>query len=56
MEDGTYVKPPDARLAYGTMTLVRANICVQSARSLAQVCVIAIRYSAVRRQTEVSPG
>lgn len=56
LEDGTYVKPPNAKIAYGSMVLVRAAIVTDAARALAQACVISIRYSAVRRQTEVSPG
>lgn len=56
LEDGTFVKPPNAKIAYGSMVLVRAAIVTDAARSLAQACVISIRYSAVRRQTEVSPG
>lgn len=56
LEDGTYVKPPNAKIAYGSMVLVRAAIVTDAARALSQACVISIRYSAVRRQTEVSPG
>ncbi|XP_021378180.1 peroxisomal acyl-coenzyme A oxidase 1-like [Mizuhopecten yessoensis] len=56
LEDGTYVKPPNSRLSYGSMTLIRAAIVGDSSRGLAQACTISIRYSAVRRQTEVYPG
>ncbi|XP_069105551.1 peroxisomal acyl-coenzyme A oxidase 1-like [Argopecten irradians] len=56
LKDGTYVKPPNARLSYGSMTLVRAVIVGDASRGLSQACTIAIRYSAVRRQTEISPG
>ncbi|XP_060068145.1 peroxisomal acyl-coenzyme A oxidase 1-like [Ylistrum balloti] len=56
LEDGTYVKPPNAKISYGTMTLIRVRIVANVSRCLAQACVIAVRYSAVRRQTEVSPG
>ncbi|XP_062581681.1 peroxisomal acyl-coenzyme A oxidase 1-like [Saccostrea cucullata] len=56
LEDGTYVTPPDQRIAYGTMVLIRAKIVGMISSSLATACVIAVRYSAVRRQTEVSPG
>nr|XP_022336079.1 peroxisomal acyl-coenzyme A oxidase 1-like isoform X1 [Crassostrea virginica]XP_022336087.1 peroxisomal acyl-coenzyme A oxidase 1-like isoform X1 [Crassostrea virginica] len=56
LEDGTYVPPKNQRIGYGTMVFVRAHIVTNSARGLAKACVIAIRYSAVRRQTEVSPG
>ncbi|XP_062581682.1 peroxisomal acyl-coenzyme A oxidase 1-like [Saccostrea cucullata] len=56
LEDGTFKQPANQRIGYGTMVFVRARIVTNSARGLAQACVIAIRYSAVRRQTEVSPG
>ncbi|XP_048781300.2 peroxisomal acyl-coenzyme A oxidase 1-like [Ostrea edulis] len=56
LEDGTYIQPANQKIGYGTMVFVRASIVTNSARGLAQACVIAIRYSAVRRQTEVSPG
>ncbi|KAJ8321687.1 hypothetical protein KUTeg_000158 [Tegillarca granosa] len=52
LEDGTYVPPSNTRLAYGSMVLVRSMIVNDTGRSLSQACVIAIRYSAVRRQTE----
>ena len=55
-EDGTYVKPKSSRLMYGTMTLIRSNIVGYAARSLAMAATIAIRYSAVRRQSEIEPG
>ncbi|XP_060068142.1 peroxisomal acyl-coenzyme A oxidase 1-like [Ylistrum balloti] len=56
LKDGTYVKPPNTRLSYGSMTLIRAIIVGDSSRGLSQACTIALRYSAVRRQTEISPG
>ncbi|XP_069105910.1 peroxisomal acyl-coenzyme A oxidase 1-like [Argopecten irradians] len=56
LEDGSYVKPPNAQVSYGTMTLVRVGIVNSVSRCLAQTCVIATRYSAVRRQTEISLG
>ncbi|XP_076083780.1 peroxisomal acyl-coenzyme A oxidase 1-like isoform X1 [Mytilus galloprovincialis] len=55
-DDGTYVKPQNAKLAYGSMVLIRSSIVSDAARGLAQACVISIRYSAVRRQTEAYPG
>ncbi|XP_010746626.2 peroxisomal acyl-coenzyme A oxidase 1 isoform X2 [Larimichthys crocea] len=54
--DGTYVKPPSAKLTYGTMVFIRSMIVGESARSLAKACTIAIRYSAVRHQSEIRPG
>ena len=37
LPDGTYVKPKNPRLAYGTMVLVRANIVGFAGHSLAQL-------------------
>ncbi|TNM86146.1 hypothetical protein fugu_008417 [Takifugu bimaculatus] len=54
--DGTYVKPPSAKLTYGTMVFIRSMIVGQSALALAKSCTIAIRYSAVRHQSELKPG
>ncbi|XP_019632781.1 PREDICTED: peroxisomal acyl-coenzyme A oxidase 1-like [Branchiostoma belcheri] len=54
--DGTYVKPPSTKLAYGTMVMVRANIVQNSSRFLARAVTIATRYSCVRRQSEMKPG
>ncbi|KAL0078780.1 acyl-CoA dehydrogenase/oxidase C-terminal [Phycomyces blakesleeanus] len=47
---GEYVKPPNAKLSYGTMVFVRANIVMGSRFALAKATTIAIRYSAVRQQ------
>ncbi|XP_034264504.1 peroxisomal acyl-coenzyme A oxidase 1 isoform X1 [Pantherophis guttatus] len=54
--DGTYVKPLNAKLTYGTMVFIRSFIVGDAARSLARACTIAIRYSAVRHQSELKPG
>ncbi|XP_036384006.1 peroxisomal acyl-coenzyme A oxidase 1 isoform X2 [Megalops cyprinoides] len=54
--DGTYVKPPSDKLTYGTMVFIRSMIVGESARALAKSCTIAIRYSAVRHQSELRPG
>ncbi|KAM9856642.1 peroxisomal acyl-coenzyme A oxidase 1 [Aulostomus maculatus] len=54
--DGSYLKPPSAKLTYGTMVFIRSIIVGESARALAKSCTIAIRYSAVRRQSEIRPG
>ncbi|XP_049425996.1 peroxisomal acyl-coenzyme A oxidase 1 isoform X1 [Epinephelus fuscoguttatus] len=54
--DGTYVKPPSAKLTYGTMVFIRSMIVGESARALSKACTIAIRYSAVRHQSEIRPG
>nr|XP_004655256.1 peroxisomal acyl-coenzyme A oxidase 1 isoform X1 [Jaculus jaculus] len=54
--DGTYVKPLNNKLTYGTMVFVRSYLVGEAARSLSKACTIAIRYSAVRRQSEIKPG
>ncbi|XP_030064087.1 peroxisomal acyl-coenzyme A oxidase 1 isoform X2 [Microcaecilia unicolor] len=54
--DGTYVKPLSDKLTYGTMVFIRSHIVVESARFLSKACTIAIRYSAVRHQSELKPG
>ncbi|XP_039267686.2 peroxisomal acyl-coenzyme A oxidase 1-like [Styela clava] len=56
LEDGTYVAAPRKNLTYGTMTMVRSFIVRDAAYALARACTIAIRYSAVRRQSELRPG
>ncbi|CAH1248086.1 ACOX1 [Branchiostoma lanceolatum] len=54
--DGTYVKPPSSKLAYGTMVRVRSMIVGEASESLSKAVTIAIRYSCVRRQSEMKPG
>ncbi len=54
--DGTYIKPPSAKIAYGTMVYVRAGIAVMVARALAKTVTIATRYSVVRRQGQPDEG
>uniref|UniRef100_A0A8V5HHI0 Acyl-coenzyme A oxidase n=1 Tax=Melopsittacus undulatus TaxID=13146 RepID=A0A8V5HHI0_MELUD len=54
--DGTYVKPLSDKLTYGTMVFIRSLIVGDSAHSLSRACTIAIRYSAVRHQSELKPG
>ncbi|KAL1006051.1 hypothetical protein UPYG_G00067240 [Umbra pygmaea] len=54
--DGTYVKPPSDKLTYGTMVFIRSMIVGEAGRALAKSCTIAIRYSAVRHQSEIRPG
>jgi len=57
LKDGTYVKAKHAKLSYGTMVFVRAMIVWDiAAKCLGQACTIAIRYSCVRRQSELKPG
>ncbi|CAO3696615.1 unnamed protein product [Umbelopsis ramanniana] len=47
---GEYVKPPNAKLSYGTMVFVRANIVMESRYVLARAATIAVRYAAIRSQ------
>uniref|UniRef100_A0AAY4A4G4 Acyl-coenzyme A oxidase n=1 Tax=Denticeps clupeoides TaxID=299321 RepID=A0AAY4A4G4_9TELE len=54
--DGTFHKPPSDKLTYGTMVFIRSMIVGESARALSKACTIAIRYSAVRHQSELRPG
>uniref|UniRef100_A0AAQ5WVY9 Acyl-coenzyme A oxidase n=1 Tax=Amphiprion ocellaris TaxID=80972 RepID=A0AAQ5WVY9_AMPOC len=54
--DGSYVKPPSAKLTYGTMVFIRSMIVGASAVALAKASTIAIRYSAVRHQSEIRAG
>ncbi|KAI8150134.1 acyl-CoA dehydrogenase/oxidase C-terminal [Fennellomyces sp. T-0311] len=47
---GEYVKPPNAKLSYGTMVFVRANIVLGVRMAIARAATVAVRYSAVRKQ------
>lgn len=50
------MKPPSAKLTYGTMVFIRSMIVGQSALALSKASTIAIRYSVVRHQSEIKPG
>ncbi|KAF7655667.1 hypothetical protein LDENG_00052720 [Lucifuga dentata] len=54
--DGSYRKPPSSKLTYGTMVFIRSMIVGESARAIAKATTIAIRYSAIRHQSEIRPG
>ncbi|XP_064597795.1 peroxisomal acyl-coenzyme A oxidase 1-like [Liolophura sinensis] len=54
-KDGTFRKLAYDKLTYGSMMLIRSYIVYDMARSLQQACTIAIRYSAVRRQSKINP-
>ncbi|KAF4520518.1 hypothetical protein B566_EDAN004799 [Ephemera danica] len=58
LQDGTYVKPPSSKskLVYGTLMHVRVSLVENLRFFLAKAVTIAIRYSAVRRQSELIPG
>jgi acyl-CoA oxidase len=53
--DGSYHPPPVAKAAYGTMVFVRADIVQNAALFLKKALTIAVRYSAVRRQSNADP-
>jgi acyl-CoA oxidase len=55
-QDGTYVKSPSSKLTYGTMMFVRVVIVQDMASYLSKAVTIAVRYSAVRRQSEMIAG
>ncbi|RDD38380.1 Peroxisomal acyl-coenzyme A oxidase 1 [Trichoplax sp. H2] len=54
--EGKYLPPTNAKVAYSAMTLIRVVLVRGSAKALASASTIAIRYSAVRHQTETAPG
>ncbi|XP_070533128.1 peroxisomal acyl-coenzyme A oxidase 1-like [Ptychodera flava] len=54
--DGTYHPPISDKMVYAGMVLSRVNTVVWAAGHLSSGCTIAIRYSCVRRQTELLPG
>ncbi|CAB3399918.1 unnamed protein product [Caenorhabditis bovis] len=56
LPDGTYVAPAHAKLGYGTMVFVRSIMIKDQATQLGAAACIAVRYSSVRRQGEITPG
>ncbi|XP_072938306.1 acyl-coenzyme A oxidase 1-like [Epargyreus clarus] len=57
LKDGTYVKAKSIhdKIMFSNMTFVRAMILSDIAYELAKAATIAIRYSAVRRQSQIKP-
>ncbi|EFN76281.1 probable peroxisomal acyl-coenzyme A oxidase 1 [Harpegnathos saltator] len=55
LEDGTYVKASSDKLTYGTMMFVRVVLVRDIASYLSKAVTIAVRYSAVRRQSQIKP-
>lgn len=49
-ENGKYSKPPQAKLAYGTLTWVRSRIVMEARMTMARSAIVALRYTAIRRQ------
>ena len=56
MKDGTYVPAKHKKSSYGTMVFVRVTIVRENLDYLKKAVCIAVRYSAVRRQSELYPG
>ncbi|ELU10772.1 hypothetical protein CAPTEDRAFT_174749 [Capitella teleta] len=54
--DGSYSPPFNDKIMYAGMLGIRAHIPLMCARNTARACTIAIRYSLVRRQSELVPG
>ncbi|VVC95919.1 unnamed protein product [Leptidea sinapis] len=55
-QDGTFKSNPNSKLTYGTMVYVRVTIVFGAATQLARAVTIAVRYSAVRRQSRPKPN
>ncbi|KAF5284747.1 hypothetical protein FQA39_LY04472 [Lamprigera yunnana] len=56
LKDGTYVKSPNSKLTYGTMMFVRVVLVQDAADYLKKAVITAIRYSCVRRQSQIKPN
>lgn len=56
LKDGTYVKSMNEKLAYGTMVFVRVIIVADLAYEVSRAATIAVRYSAVRHQSQPKPN
>ncbi|XP_067397371.1 peroxisomal acyl-coenzyme A oxidase 2 isoform X2 [Emydura macquarii macquarii] len=57
LPDGTYVKRGSDKINYLTMIVTRVQIIGREVTPmLMKACIIAIRYSVVRRQSELKPG
>ncbi|KAJ8020853.1 Peroxisomal acyl-coenzyme A oxidase 1 [Holothuria leucospilota] len=54
--DGSYVAPPHSKLSYNSMVQIRSGMVLYMGSGLAKGSIIATRYSAVRRQSELVPG
>lgn len=56
LKDGTYVKSKNEKLTYGTMVFVRVLLLTDLAYELSMAATIAVRYSAVRHQSQIKAG
>lgn len=55
-ENGHYEKSKSSLLTYGTMTYIRVGIVIEETSFMANAVTIAMRYSAVRRQSPIDPN
>ncbi|KJA24892.1 hypothetical protein HYPSUDRAFT_65201 [Hypholoma sublateritium FD-334 SS-4] len=51
-DEGEYLKPPHAKLSYGGMLYIRANMVTGGGWLIAKAATVSIRYATVRRQGE----
>lgn len=49
-ETGTYIKPENSAVVYGSLTFVRAQIIMAARLVLARAVTVAVRYLSIRRQ------
>ncbi|KAK7684475.1 hypothetical protein QCA50_012422 [Cerrena zonata] len=49
-KSGEYVQPPHAKMSYGGMVYIRAQIASRAGWNIAKAATISIRYATVRRQ------
>jgi hypothetical protein len=56
LQDGSYIRSASNKLTYVPMVYIRVVMLQHAAAYLAHACTIAIRYSAVRRQSKMKPG
>ncbi|KAF9262889.1 peroxisomal oxidase [Marasmius fiardii PR-910] len=54
-DQGTYVKPPHAKVSYGGMLYIRSGMVTAAGWNVAKAITIAIRYATVRRQGSKGP-
>ncbi|KAF8147662.1 peroxisomal oxidase [Crassisporium funariophilum] len=54
-DEGKYIQPPHAKLSYGGMVYIRANMVTSGGWTIAKAATVAIRYATVRRQGERGP-
>ncbi|CAD6191979.1 unnamed protein product [Caenorhabditis auriculariae] len=54
--EGVYTAPSHPKVGYSTMLYVRSEIVFHQAQFMFMALMIAVRYSAIRRQGEITPG